>query len=274
MSDKLTVLTADAQSPRLDPTVVNDLGATLSDAFADDPVIRHHLRLPPLSSSSTSPPPSSPHSLGRIGIRLRPSYTSCVRYVADKSQAKTFSSSSSASTNTNNKYVIHYMSNHSCAALWMLDGAWHDKSGQFDMLIGLLRSYGTHSFKTLGLFNQLEKQHPQIDEHMDASSIPSSTDGVLKGPRHAYLWIVGTHPDAQRKGLGGRVMREMLKRLDEEGMPAYLESFKENNIAFYEKHGFELLRLVDIDDKECPPIWAMWRRPKKVGEEEGKTDAQ
>lgn len=270
MSDTLTVLTADAQSARLDPAVVDDLGATLADAFADDPVIRHHLRLPPLSSSSP-PPLSSPHSLARTGIRLRPSYTSCVRYVADKSQAN--SSASSNAINPNSKYVIHYMSDHSCAALWMLDGAWLDKSGQLGMLIGLLRTYGTNSFKTLGLFNQLDEHHPQIDEHMDANTVPSSIDGVLKGPRHAYLWIVGTRPDAQRKGLGGRVMREMVRKLDEEGMPAYLESFKEKNLAFYERHGFKVLRRVDIDDEECPPIWAMWRSPKKVGDE-GKTGAE
>lgn len=139
------------------------------------------------------------------------------------------------------------------------------------MLIGLLRTYGIHSFKTLGMFNQLEKQHPQIDEEMDRHVVPSASpvDGVLKAPNHAYLWIVGTRPDMQGNGLGSRVMREMTKRLDEEGMPAYLESFKEKNLTFYERHGFQVFRKVDIDDKECPPIWSMWRVPKTAGEQVG-----
>jgi GNAT superfamily N-acetyltransferase len=78
---------------------------------------------------------------------------------------------------------------------------------------------------------------------------------------HWYLGILGTDPDHQGQGLGSAVLAPMLERCDRDGILAYLESSKEANIPFYERHGFTVekeLRPVD----GAPPIWPMARPPR------------
>ncbi len=55
---------------------------------------------------------------------------------------------------------------------------------------------------------------------------------------HWYLAVLGTSPNQQGKGLGGRVLAPMLERCDRIGMLAYLESSNPANVAFYRRHGF------------------------------------
>ena len=56
---------------------------------------------------------------------------------------------------------------------------------------------------------------------------------------HWYLAVLGTSPDQQSKGLGGKVLAPMLARCDRIGMLAYLESSNPANVGFYRRHGFE-----------------------------------
>ena len=57
------------------------------------------------------------------------------------------------------------------------------------------------------------------------------------------------------------LLKPVLDRCDDEGLGAYLESSKEENIAFYNRQGFELTRRLDLP-AGCPPVWAMWREPR------------
>ena len=43
-------------------------------------------------------------------------------------------------------------------------------------------------------------------------------------------------------------------------MPAYLESSKERNVAYYARHGFRVREELDLP--RGPRVWLMWRDPR------------
>jgi ribosomal protein S18 acetylase RimI-like enzyme len=60
--------------------------------------------------------------------------------------------------------------------------------------------------------------------------------------RHWYLNVIGVHPDHQRKGYGRMMIERMLKRIDSEGLPTYLDTNSAKNITIYRKFGFEVVK--------------------------------
>jgi ribosomal protein S18 acetylase RimI-like enzyme len=84
------------------------------------------------------------------------------------------------------------------------------------------------------------------------------TEHHLKTP-HWYLAVLATDPSAQRHGIGSALMQPVLDECDKTGVPAYLESSKEANIAFYNKHGFEVIEALETPDG--PTLWPMVREP-------------
>ncbi|MEU7899633.1 GNAT family N-acetyltransferase [Nonomuraea sp. NPDC049152] len=77
---------------------------------------------------------------------------------------------------------------------------------------------------------------------------------------HWYLAEIGTDPAAQGRGAGSALLRTRLDRCDADGVAAYLESSKETNIPFYEKHGFQVTREILLPENG-PTVWAMLREP-------------
>ena len=78
---------------------------------------------------------------------------------------------------------------------------------------------------------------------------------------HWYLGILGTNPADQRGGIGSTLMAPVLERCDSEGLPAYLESSKRENIPFYQRHGFSLTGELQIEGG--PTLWPMLRAPRR-----------
>jgi hypothetical protein len=76
---------------------------------------------------------------------------------------------------------------------------------------------------------------------------------------HFYLAVLGSDPLYQRVGAGSAVLGPVLERCDDEKLPAYLETQKEANIAYYARHRFEVVRRLDMPP--CPPIWTLLRQP-------------
>ena len=76
---------------------------------------------------------------------------------------------------------------------------------------------------------------------------------------HFYLGVIGTHPSAQGRGLGGQLLRAVLDACDANGTAAYLESSNVRNVAFYERHGFRVTAEVEMPDG--PVMRPMWRDP-------------
>jgi GNAT superfamily N-acetyltransferase len=79
-------------------------------------------------------------------------------------------------------------------------------------------------------------------------------------PLHWYLAFMGVAPEWQGKGLGTALMRPALDRLDQEGIPAYLESSTPRSRALYLRNGFEVTDEFNLPSSG-PPLWQMWREP-------------
>ena len=58
-------------------------------------------------------------------------------------------------------------------------------------------------------------------------------------------------------GLGSALLDATLARIDETGVPAYLENSNPKNARLYERHGF--VRRKNISPPGAPPLIAMWR---------------
>lgn len=131
---------------------------------------------------------------------------------------------------------------HEGGALWAPPNTW--RMGIGDGLTQgwpLIRaSRGRTLLRLLGMF-EVEKVHP-------------------KEP-HWYLAVLGTDPAHQGKGVGTAVLAPMLEHCDREGIPAYLESSKPQNVPYYERFGFEVTGEVTIP-RGGPTMPLMWRDPQ------------
>ena len=126
-------------------------------------------------------------------------------------------------------------------AIWMAPNKW--KTGGFELLgqIPLLIKMGLgNTSRALGVLGKMEKVHPEEP--------------------HWYLAVLGTATEHQGKGVGSALMAPVLTKCDAEGIPAYLESSKESNIPFYQRHGFAVTGEVNV--KNGPTLWPMWRDPQ------------
>jgi ribosomal protein S18 acetylase RimI-like enzyme len=130
----------------------------------------------------------------------------------------------------------------SAAALWSPPGqAIMAPTTILRYLPDLVGALGRHTLRALRTLNHVERQHPK--------------------ERHWYLGVLGTRTAAQGKGLGSAVLGPVLARCDSEGLPAYLESSKYSNIAFYRRHGFEVTGEIALPFGG-PSVWPMWRDPR------------
>ena len=80
-------------------------------------------------------------------------------------------------------------------------------------------------------------------------------------PRHWYLPTLGVDPSRQGQGIGGALLRPGLARADAEGLWCYLETEKEKNLPFYQRHGFEVAAEGGLP-KAGPHFWTMRRKPQ------------
>lgn len=87
-----------------------------------------------------------------------------------------------------------------------------------------------------------------------------SIDRVHPSAAHYYLITLGVEPEQQGRGIGSALLQPMLRRCDQEGLPAYLETAKEENLVFYARHGFQERDIIQVP-QGGPMIWTMWREP-------------
>jgi ribosomal protein S18 acetylase RimI-like enzyme len=112
-------------------------------------------------------------------------------------------------------------------------------------------------------------EHAVVDAIQRAvpESLQEEAFGVLKqtgtyhpSQPHWYLPLIGVDPRHQRQGFGSALMKHALVACDRDRTLAYLESSNPENLAFYERHGFESLGTIQVGT--APPIFPMLREPR------------
>lgn len=81
------------------------------------------------------------------------------------------------------------------------------------------------------------------------------------GEPHYYLSLLGTHPNYRGQGLGMNLLAENLAMIDEEAMPACLESSNPENVKRYERLGFRRVGAFSTPDGSCM-VASMWREAR------------
>ena len=74
---------------------------------------------------------------------------------------------------------------------------------------------------------------------------------------HWYLPLIAADPNWIGQGLGTLLMKHALRRCDEDGIAAYLESSNPRNISLYERHGFRVIG--EIQHGSSPTMTPMLR---------------
>lgn len=71
--------------------------------------------------------------------------------------------------------------------------------------------------------------------------------------KHWYLFLLAVDPTFHGQGVGGALLGEGQARAAEQGLPCYLETMTQSNVAFYTKRGF-----VVQEQREVAPELTVW----------------
>lgn len=123
-------------------------------------------------------------------------------------------------------------------SLWLPPGVFPDEEGLAAVIDQTLS--GQRREAMYSIIGQMELYHP-VEPHW-------------------HLPLIGVDSEHQGRGIGSALLRNMLERCDQEGLPAYLEATSPRNILLYVRHGFEATGCIQVQD--CPPIVPMIRQPR------------
>jgi GNAT superfamily N-acetyltransferase len=128
-------------------------------------------------------------------------------------------------------------------AMWFAPGRWKvSTSTTLRYVPRMLRILGPRALvRALRALSITEKCHPREE--------------------HWYLQWLATDPPMQRKGVGSALLQPILERCDAEGLGAYLETQKIENVTYYRRHGFEVTQEIQLG-RNGPRGWLMWRDPR------------
>ena len=121
------------------------------------------------------------------------------------------------------------------AAVWVPPGVEDDQ----EMAVALGEASGEYADRLYQALELMDENHP-VEPHY-------------------YLFLLGTRPQWQSRGIGSELVRPVLEICDRDQVPAYLEATSEGNRRLYLRHGFEVTEEIRLPDG--PPMWRMWRTP-------------
>ena len=121
------------------------------------------------------------------------------------------------------------------AALWMAPGVDPGGDDLFDLFDATIDPQRLPDLR--GVMEQMDQHHPTA--------------------AHWYLPWFGVDARAQGQGWGSVLMRACLARVDQDHLPAYLDSTNPRNVPFYHRHGFDVTGERQVG--HSPPIISMLR---------------
>jgi len=119
----------------------------------------------------------------------------------------------------------------------------------------LVRSVPLSVIFGLGRYGGNKMRH--LGEHIDA------VHQRLAPFKHWFLQTVGVAPRFRGKGYASKLLKPMLTRTDEEGLPCYVDTLDEYNVPIYEHLGFKVVDKFTIPESTLTN-WAMLRKPKVI----------
>lgn len=128
------------------------------------------------------------------------------------------------------------------AAIWLPPTRWKPGGARDALALAVpsLRLYRDSVRTGMRLVSRMEGMHPKTE--------------------HWYLAMLGVSTEHQGTGVGGALIRSITDRCDAEGVPAYLETGKRDNVSYYLRHGFAVQDEIRVAGG--PPMWLMWRKPQ------------
>ncbi len=114
------------------------------------------------------------------------------------------------------------------------------RSGALKIIMKLGMKLGK---RILNVFSQIEKDRKDL----------------MKSP-YIYLYALGILPQEQGHGIGSKLVKDMLDNLPLK-LPVYLDTETEDNVRFYQRLGFEVVKEVQVLPYNLP-MWEMvnWRK--------------
>jgi GNAT superfamily N-acetyltransferase len=128
------------------------------------------------------------------------------------------------------------------AAVWLPPGA--SLGTEVSALPGYLRAFGRRLVIISRYQSAAVSAHPRDEPHW-------------------YLAYIGVDPARRGSGVGAALLRSRLRRCDQEGLPAYLESSNPENVPLYQHFGFRVTGALSLPPG-APVVSAMWR-PGRAG---------
>jgi len=116
----------------------------------------------------------------------------------------------------------------------------------------MMKNGGFYTMRKVGLKLKAMKRTMTVFNHIE------SVHKELIPYKHWYLQNIAVKPEEQGKGYGSSLLKPMISKIDNEGLPIYLETNNEKNLSFYQKHGFNIIKHEIIPGTEVP-LWCMLR---------------
>lgn len=62
----------------------------------------------------------------------------------------------------------------------------------------------------------------------------------------AYLWFIGVDPTAQHKGIGSKLLCDIIAYANQKNLPVFLETSTLENLPWYERFGFKIFEQLEL----------------------------